>query len=113
MKKFIALDVDTGDSKFFDTTDDAKTWLDELWEEGTSLEGVNESLIAEVKIRGNAKIADKISNYKCNYDGHPCDMTGPCLRDDTHPCGGSDEWPHYSGFDEVLTINFEDFINEN
>ena len=103
MKKYVAFEAGTGDSKEFDTTDEAKEWLSEIWREGLMIEDVKGSLICEKVFECNAFVSDKMENYKCNYRDSKCDGKGPCEKCDS---GGSDEWPYESGFDEVCNFEF-------
>lgn len=103
MKKYVAFEAGTGDSKEFDTTEEAEKWLSEIWQEGLSIEDVKGSFISEVVTTCNAFVVDSISNYKCNYRDAKCDGEGPC---DKCESGGSDEWPYESGHDEVCKFEF-------
>jgi DNA-directed RNA polymerase subunit RPC12/RpoP len=62
MKRYAAFESMTGDSKFFDTIEDAERWLIETWQHGATDLEVEGGFIAEVLYHGRTE--NKLVKYE-------------------------------------------------
>lgn len=109
---WIAHHDETGEEEYFDTFDDAKKWLDEMYEDyGFSNSTLNGSdYIENTKenkiFKSKVEKTDFRKDYECARGIH--EFCSANCEDETDECDCPEYWPHLDDFEWVGEVSFED-----
>jgi hypothetical protein len=101
-KNFVAYCADNAEFEFFETFEEAKKWLTDVWDDSSSDEGIGaetingNDFIAKITHRSKFVETDNKKDY-CQIDC--CDCT-------KEKCDG-EEWPYSSEFESVCNVMLE------